>query len=143
MPISNLRISEKGKRQLVSLKRHTGIKNWNVLCRWALCVSLSEETTPPAIQIPADSNVEMSWKVFAGSQQDILESALRMRCKLDRLPLDPENLHQQLRIHVHRGLGYLAGSSDIRTIGALCRLAASPSKKTHPVAPREPESRTH
>ena len=122
MPISNLRISEKGKRQLVTLKRHTGIKNWNVLCRWALCVSLSEETTPPVIQIPADSNVEMSWVVFGGVNADVFAAALNVRCLIDGLDNDEATLSQQLRLHVHRGLGYLAGSSNAKSIADLLKL---------------------
>ena len=41
--IETVRISEKGKTQLITLKRRTGIQNWNVLCRWAFCISLKEQ----------------------------------------------------------------------------------------------------
>lgn len=123
MPIQSLRISEKGKRQLITLKRHTRIKNWNVLCRWALCTSLAEKTSPALVHIPSDSNVEMSWKVFGGNQCELLAAALMMRCRLDGLPTERDTLNQQLRLHVHRGLGYLAGSTDLRSIGALVREA--------------------
>ncbi|WP_435947067.1 DndE family protein [Dryocola sp. BD586] len=34
MSIDNVRLSEKAKQQLITLKRRTGIENWNVLCRW-------------------------------------------------------------------------------------------------------------
>jgi DNA sulfur modification protein DndE len=34
--IENVRISEKAKNQLITLKRRTGIQNWNTLCRWGL-----------------------------------------------------------------------------------------------------------
>ena len=123
MSIPNLRISEKGKRQLVTLKRHTRIKNWNVLCRWALCTSLAEKTAPPLIDIPGDSTVEMSWKVFAGEQHEILLAALKMRCRNDGLPTDRDTLHSQLRLHVHRGLGYLAGSRSSRSIATFASRA--------------------
>ncbi len=120
--LGSLRISEKGKRQLITLKRHTGIKNWNTLCRWAFCLSLTEQTKPPRTQIPSDSNVEMSWSVFAGTHQDILLAALKTRCAEDGLSVDRETLHDELRLHVHRGLGYLAGSAALRSIDALVHL---------------------
>ena len=123
MSIQNLRISEKGKRQLITLKRHTGIKNWNVLCRWALCTSLAEKTTPPLVHIPGDTTVEMSWTVFGGQQHEILLAALKLRCRIDGLPDDREDLHRQLRLHVHRGLGYLAGSRSSRSIATFASRA--------------------
>lgn len=46
MAVEHVRVSQQAKDHLVRLKRITGIKNWNVLCRWALCVSLAEESTP-------------------------------------------------------------------------------------------------
>lgn len=119
MSIQSVRISEKGKRQLITLKRHTRIKNWNVLCRWALCTSLAEKTPPAVVHIPSDSNVEMSWKVFGGTQHEVLAGALKVRCMSDGLPTDRETLNQQLRLHIHRGLGYLAGSPKLRGIGIL------------------------
>ena len=58
--IETVRISEKGKIQLITLKRRTGIQNWNVLCRWAFCLSLKEQKEPAAEDIPADSSIEMT-----------------------------------------------------------------------------------
>ena len=124
MSVQSLRISEKGKRQLITLKRHTRIKNWNVLCRWALCTSLAEQTAPALVHIPSDSNVEMSWKVFGGAQHELLSAALKVRCQLDGLGTDRDTLNQQLRLHVHRGLGYLAGTSNLRSIGGLLERAS-------------------
>ena len=37
--IDHIRLSQQAKDQLIKLKRVTGIEHWNVLCRWALCVS--------------------------------------------------------------------------------------------------------
>ena len=47
--IETVRTSEKGKTQLITLKRRTGIQNWNVLCRWAFCISLKD---PPPESMP-------------------------------------------------------------------------------------------
>ena len=40
----SLRFSQVARDQLARLKRHTGIEHLNVLARWALCTSLSEES---------------------------------------------------------------------------------------------------
>ena len=61
MSLDTIRLSEQSKDQLARVKRNTRIKNWNVLCRWALCMSLAEEATPNQMKIPADSSVEMTW----------------------------------------------------------------------------------
>ena len=47
MSIKQVRLSNQAKEQLIRLKTRTGIQQWNILCRWALCLSL-KELTPPA-----------------------------------------------------------------------------------------------
>jgi len=37
MIMKTVRLSQSSKDQLSRLKGKTGIKNWNILCRWALC----------------------------------------------------------------------------------------------------------
>ena len=78
--IDHIRLSQQAKDQLIKLKRVTGIEHWNVLCRWALCVSLAESSIPPAAKIPSDSNVEMSWKVFGGRHTDLYLALVKERC---------------------------------------------------------------
>lgn len=55
MIIKQVRLSQQAKDQLSRLKGKTGIKNWNILCRWALCYSLSEKTLPTDIPIARGS----------------------------------------------------------------------------------------
>ncbi|EBQ0422736.1 DNA sulfur modification protein DndE, partial [Salmonella enterica subsp. enterica] len=86
--IDSIRLSEKQKQQLITLKRKTGIENWNVLCRWALCISLAEPTIPPKENIPSDSNVEMTWRTFAGSEYRVYESIVLFRSKKDMMDYD-------------------------------------------------------
>ena len=54
-----VRISQLGRDQLVKMKRTTGLKQWNVLCRWALCASLRDETVPAEHHIGADTALEI------------------------------------------------------------------------------------
>lgn len=123
MPVEHIRLSKQAREQLIRLKRHTGVEHWNVLCRWAFCRSLAEEGSPPPAKIPADSNVEMSWKVFGGRQSELYAALLKARCLRDGIALDEENLSQQFRLHLHRGIGYLANDRELRSIAALAGLA--------------------
>ena len=95
MPKSSIvdvvRVDERAKNQLTTLKRRTGIKNWNVLCRWALCVSLAEPSIPADQDIATLSNVEMSWSTFGGPAADIYAAILRARCDTDGIPPDPRH----------------------------------------------------
>jgi DNA sulfur modification protein DndE len=77
MSFETIRLSQPARDTLVRLKRTTGIKNWNVLCRWALALSLRDSSTPLVKEIVADSNVKMSWKTFAGSYSDVYMALLK------------------------------------------------------------------
>ena len=124
--IENIKVSQQAKDRLTKLKRVTGIKNWNVLCRWGFCLSLSEQGIPPPARIPANSNIEMSWKVFGGHHADLYMALLKERLLRDGLPLDSETLGQQFRLHLHRGISYLAGNRKLRKIDDLVSLAVVP-----------------
>lgn len=124
MAIEHIKLSQQAKDQLIKLKRVTGIEHWNVLCRWALCVSLAETSVPPAKKIPADSNVEISWKVFGGRFADVYLALLKERCVRDGFGTDAETLSQQLRLHMHRGISYLAANKSLKKIDNLIALAA-------------------
>lgn len=118
MIIDDVRVSEKAKHQLLTLKRRTGILQWNVLCRWALLTSLAERTTPPHEEIVTDSNVEMSWKTFAGTLDDAITAVVRQRAHHDGVPED--QLPQFFKLHLHRGIAYLLnGAQDLRGLIAM------------------------
>jgi DNA sulfur modification protein DndE len=128
-PIDRFKLSQTAKDQLLKLRRHTKIDQWNILCRWAFCRSLAEPTIPSPVPIPADSNVELTWRVFGGEMSDILLIALKQRCHNDGFPLDKETLGTQFRLHLHRGIGYLAGDPNIKKIEDLIAIAL-PSQTT-------------
>lgn len=122
-PIERIRLSQTAKDQLTKLKRSTKIDQWNILCRWAFCRSLAEPSIPSPVPIPSDSNVEMTWRVFGGEMSDILLLALKQRCYNDNLGTDKETLAMQFRLHLHRGIGYLAGDLNIKKIEDLIAIA--------------------
>ncbi|QIZ73409.1 DNA sulfur modification protein DndE [Oxynema aestuarii] len=127
-PIKQIKLSQTAKDQLTKLKRYTKIDQWNIICRWAFCRSLAEPSIPSPIPIPADSNVEMSWRVFGGDLSEILLAALKQRCQNDGLGCDRETLATQFRLHLHRGIGYLAGDPDLKKIEDLIALATHTEK---------------
>lgn len=121
MSLEHIRLSSGAKDQLIKLKRLTGIKNWNVLCRWAFCTSLAEPGIPAPAKIPMDSNVEMTWKVFGGEHHEIYLALLKARCHRDGLGTSDEVLATQFRLHLHRGIGYLFADKRIKDITGLFR----------------------
>ena len=115
-PIERVRISKTAEDQLVKLKRNTKIKQWNILCRWAFCRSLAEPSIPSPVPIKTDSKVEIAWNVFGGEIADILLISLKQRCHQDGLEINNDTLKQQFTLHLHRGIGYLAGDNKIKQI---------------------------
>ena len=77
------------------------------------------------VPVPSDSNLEMAWQVFGGEHEDIYAAILRQRCIQDGLGTDADTLATQFRLHLHRGIGYLVGDQNIRTIGELIGSVAS------------------
>lgn len=121
MAIGHIKLSQQAKDQLIKLKRVTGLKHWNTLCRWAFCTSLAEPTPPSKIKIPADSSVEMDWKTFGGEHADLYMALLKQRCLSDGISLSDDSLAMQFRLHLHRGIGYLYADRKMKDIGDLFR----------------------
>ena len=121
--LGNIRLSSEAKDRLSNLKRKTGISQWNILCRWAFCLSLAEKSIPPKMDIVTDSNVEMSWRTFTGpGNEELLIAVLKSRCLRNKLPTDDTTLAQQFKLHLHRGIGYLGTSGKIRCLPDLLSL---------------------
>jgi len=123
MIIKQIKLPNQSKDKLSRLKGRTGIQQWNILCRWALCFSLSEKTIPSDFELPADSNVEMSWHTFAGDNHEIYDTLIRSRCIEDGLPTDEETLTKYFKLHLNRGIAYLSGTNVIKSIDDLINLA--------------------
>jgi len=121
-----VRVDERAKTQLTTLKRRTGIRNWNVLCRWALCVSLAEPSIPADQEVGTLSNVEMSWSTFGGPAADIYAAIIRARCDTDGIPQTSDDRADQFRLHLHRGISYLVGTDDTKTLSGMISLALKP-----------------
>jgi DNA sulfur modification protein DndE len=119
--IDQIRLSQQAKDQLTQLKRKIKLTHFNEICRWAFCLSLAETSAPSVKNLRSDSPLEMSWRVFGGKYQDIYLALLKQRCFNDSLALDPESLAEQLKLHLHRGIGYLAADTELKNISHLLR----------------------
>ena len=109
-----VRLSQPSKEQLLRLKRRTGISNWNVLSRWGLCLSLSDDRPPSITSSEADSNVEMSWKTFGGGHADVYAALVTWRAHLDGVSSD-----QCLKDHLQRGIARLSEARDLPELLAM------------------------
>lgn len=123
--LDSVRLGKKAKTQLATLKRKTGIENWNILCRWAFAISIVEPTRARPINDPMDDGIEMAWRTFAGEYSSVYEGLLYLNCLDAGIEPTPSNLAQQIRCHISRGIGYLAAAKEIRTIPDLVKLASS------------------
>lgn len=122
MITKQIRLSNQAKDRLSRLKGKTSIKNWNILCRWALCYSLSEGTIPTDIPIAADSNIEMSWYTFAGEYSEVYEALIKAWCLDHDIPTDDETLAKYFKLHLERGIAYLSGTNFIKSLDDLLNL---------------------
>jgi DNA sulfur modification protein DndE len=119
-PCETLRLGKQSRDHLIKLKRITGIEHWNIICRWALVVSLREPTRPSPPPENAEGGVEIPWKVFAGELGSPLNALVRMRVHADGDTAD-QDPGSVLRAHVTRGLGYLASGTETKSIADFIR----------------------
>ena len=128
MMMKQIRLSQRSKEKLSRLKGKTGIKNWNILCSWALCYSLSEKTIPTDVEIPADSNLEMSWYTFGGEYSDLYDALVRAWCIEMGLPTDDATLQKYFHLNLERGIAHLSGTGFIKSLDDLISLAVKEQK---------------
>jgi DNA sulfur modification protein DndE len=117
-PVETIRLGKQAKDQLMKIKRNTGIENWNIICRWALCVSLRETTPPPFVKSSTEDGVEMTWKVFSGEFADLYAALIGLPPAIGGGKGKSNETTNLIHAHIHRGLGYLASGNDTRTIEA-------------------------
>ena len=109
--IDNVRVSEKARLQLITIKKRTKIKNWNVICRWAFLLSLRDDSIPADENIVTDSSVEMTWKTFSGTHDKLYKSLLIYKLHKDNIELTKENILKYFKIYLHRGISFLTSSN--------------------------------
>lgn len=125
MIVKRFKLSQPEKERLIRIKSKTGIQNWNILCRWALCWSLGEESVPGGIDPASDSNVEMDWSTFAGEYAEIYEAIIRQRCRNDGLGEDEKTLAKYFRLHLNRGINHFSTRGVLSSCADLLQSACT------------------
>ena len=120
-PPTTVRLSKQTREQIATLKRRTGIKHMNVLCRWALCRSLAESMAPPLQS--ADTATEIDWDVFAGTGGRLWWNIVLEDAWARGEAVSPASAEARLRAHITRGVSYLVGDQAIRDVTSLARVA--------------------
>lgn len=123
MIVKQIRLSVQDKERLSRLKGKTGIQNWNVLCRWALCCSLREKSIPFELPQGEESNVEISWFTFGGENYNLYEALIKARCIQDGLGTAEATLAKYFKLHLSRGISYLSSTNYIRSLEDLLEMS--------------------
>ena len=125
MAVETIRLVESDRDILVRLKRTTRIRNWNILCRWAFCLSLADESQTSVDPQGQDSGVEMTWLIFGGQHADAYWALLIQRMVNDGLSVDDDNLQRYFYRHLHRGIGSLVNISVKPSLHQMFALTAN------------------
>ena len=121
--VETVRLGADTKIHLSTLKKRTGIANWNTLCRWAFCLSVSDGSPVRNREDMGVGAVEMSWKTFAGEEDEIYRLLLVDRCQSEHGAVDRDMLAKTLRQHIARGAARLVSNRDLKSVGELLALA--------------------
>ena len=114
--IESLKLSERSSIEISTIKRNTKIETMNIICRWALTVSLSSDLPPPPLAKEDKIIREIDWKIFAGDYEHLIMALLKSRMVQEQLEITNESMSDHLRVHVQRGLSLIAAQKNIRSI---------------------------
>ena len=114
--VESLKLSERSSIEITTIKRNTKIETMNVICRWALTVSLSSDLPPPPLAKEDKIIREIDWKIFAGDYEHLIMALLKSRMVQEQLEITNESMSDHLRVHVQRGLSLIAAQKNIRSI---------------------------
>ena len=102
--MDTVRISQDQKNKLLRIRKNTGLKNWNVICRWALCYSLAEDSEPVTYIKGGKTGIEMDWDTFAGKDAKIVYDTLLSYLGEDRFY---SHIQRGIELILMRSLGRL------------------------------------
>ena len=115
--IEILRTSMNVKNSLTRIKSITGISNWNILCRWAFCLSIKQENLPREIEENLDG-LEIDYEVFVGKNKDIYTQLLINNLLKYKIEINKKNLSKYLYAHINRGVNIMY-SNKLKDISGL------------------------
>lgn len=125
LAIDTVRLDAETRNHFLTLKRRTGIENWNVLARWAFCVSVEDDTPLRNRMEKGIGAIEMTWRTFAGESDELYLALLLSRCRKDGVELSRESVSTQLRGHISRGAARLVGNRAMKSIADFVTVATT------------------
>lgn len=113
--IDKLPLNEKNFNDINRIKMYTNIKYNNVICRWALIISLLNKNEPPPIdQTNFEKDIPpIDWSTFAGKYEAVYFTLLKERLLNNHIDLTKDNFEQELSKHVTRGLMAIATNKNL------------------------------
>ena len=120
LTIDILRTSSNVKSSLTRIKTITGISNWNIICRWALCLSLKQTSLPREVEEKLDG-VEIDFDTLVGKNKSIYTQLLINNLVTHNVAVDKKNLTKYLYAHVNRGVNIIY-TNKLKDISGLFNL---------------------
>lgn len=122
MQINKIKLTKDASERLKQLKARTGLAP-NILARLGFCLSLEEPPIPNPDQYPEEDR-EFNRYTLLGEWDDLYVALLRQRISNDGLA--EEQLEEQFRAHLNRGIMSLSGlGKSVSDLAALCGRTAS------------------
>ena len=115
----DIRLSSDDRRMIFNVKNTTGIEHFYTICRWAFCLSVDSENKIKKLDATADGAVEFSWDRFGGEEAEIYYLILKDEAQRLEIKADEDSLYELLISHIRRGLGYLTGNKELKTLEGL------------------------
>ena len=101
-----------------------GIDNWNTICRWAFCLSIRNADALLKDSSEFKSNLEMTWKTFAGPNDKLFLALLRNDHAIREIQGEKICLSDVVVLHIERGVSVLRSANGNSTASVLLRLVA-------------------
>ena len=118
--IDLLRTSANVRNSLTRIKTITGIPNWNIICRWAFCLSLKQTSLPREVDEKLDG-IEIDYDTLVGKNKSIYTHLLINNLISHKVEIDKKNLTKYLYAHVNRGVNIIY-TNKLKDISGLMNL---------------------
>jgi DNA sulfur modification protein DndE len=118
--IDLLRTSANVRNLLTRIKTITGIPNWNIICRWAFCLSLKQTSLPREVDEKLDG-IEIDYDILVGKNKSIYTQLLINNLISHKVEIDRKNLTKYLYAHVNRGVNIIY-TNKLKDISGLFKL---------------------
>jgi len=116
-----LRTSTNVKNSLTRIKTLTGIPNWNIICRWAFCLSIKQTALPREVEEKLDG-IEIDYDVLFGKNKPIYTQLLINNLVTHKVKIDKKNLTKYFYAHVNRGVNIIY-TNKLKDISDLFKLS--------------------